>query len=312
MEGNRARDPDVGGIAVNLSKVQATAIGAVAVPLWGSLALLTTWTGFVPPFQLVAMTFAIAFVMVLAKWLICGDDVRMFLRHGPPVWLLGIGGLFGFHFFYFLSLRNAPAIEANLINYLWPVLIVVFSAMLPGEQLRWWHVLGALAGLAVCILLITDGGRVGFRAEYLFGYGAACISALTWSSYSVLSRRFSAVRTDTVGLFCAAVAVLGLAAHIVLETTVWPADTGEWLAVLGLGLGPVGAAFFVWDIGTKHGDIRALGAFAYFAPLVSTLLLIAFGQAQATGLVFVACFMIVGGAVLASCDMFCRKRRISS
>jgi drug/metabolite transporter (DMT)-like permease len=280
--------------------------------MWGSLAILTTWTGKVPPFQLVAMAFTVAFVLVLAKWLARGEDIGAHMRHGLPVWLLGVGGLFGFHFFYFMALRNAPAVEANLINYIWPLLIVVFSAFLPGMRLRWWHGAGAIAGLAGCALLVTDGGRVGFQSGYALGYVAALASALTWSSYSVLSRRFAAVPTDTVGWFCGAAALLGYVAHFAFETTVWPAGIGEWLAVLGLGLGPVGAAFFVWDVGMKHGDIRALGVFAYCAPLISTLLLIAFGQAPASGTVFAACALIVGGAVLASHDMFRRRRRIEA
>ena len=294
-----------------MTTARATAIGATAVLMWGSLAIFTTWTGAIPPFQLVAMSFTVAFALALAKWLARGESLRAHIRQGAPVWLLGVGGLFGYHFFYFMALRNAPAVEANLINYLWPLLIVVFSAALPGERLRWWHAAGALAGLAGCVLLVTDGGRIGFRAEFTAGYLAALACALTWSGYSVLSRRFAAVPTDTVGWFCGVSALLGYGAHFTFETTVWPADTGEWLAVLGLGLGPVGAAFFVWDVGMKHGNIRALGVCAYCAPLISTLLLVAFGQAPASGVVFAACALIVGGAILASHDMF-RRRRVAA
>jgi drug/metabolite transporter (DMT)-like permease len=193
---------------------------------------------------------------------------------------------------------------------MWPLLIVLFSALLPGERLRWWHIAGALAGMAGSVLLVTDGGRVVFQPEYALGYLSAGACALTWSTYSVLSRKFGAVPTDTVGWFCGASAVLGLLAHLAFETTVWPQDTGQWLAILALGLGPVGAAFFTWDIGVKHGDIRALGVFAYAAPLISTLLLIAFGQGEATGIVAGACALIVGGALLAARDMFRRKSTI--
>jgi drug/metabolite transporter (DMT)-like permease len=279
-------------------------IGSTAVLMWGALALLTTWSGAVPPFQLVAMAFAVAFSMALIKWLARGEDFRAHLRHPPAVWLLGVGGLFGYHFFYFMALRNAPAVDASLIAYLWPLLIVLFSALLPGERLRWWHVAGALAGLAGSVLLVTDGGRVAFQSDYTLGYAAAGACALTWSAYSVLSRRFGEVPTDTVGWFCGASALLGLLAHLAFETTVWPQGTGQWLAVLGLGLGPVGAAFFVWDIGVKQGDIKALGVFSYGAPLISTLLLIAFGQGVLSGVVAAACALIVGGALLAARDMF--------
>ena len=291
------------------AELRATLIGFTAVVMWGSLALFTTLTGRIPPFQLVAMSFTVAFALALAKWLLCGERPLAYACYPAPVWLLGVGGLFGYHFFYFMALRNAPAVEASLIAYLWPLLIVLFSALLPGERLRWWHLAGVLLGLAGCVLLVTDGGRIAFRAEHALGYAAAGAAALTWSGYSVLTRRFKAVPTDTVGWFCAATASLGLASHLAFETTVWPAKAGEWLAVLALGIGPVGAAFFTWDHGVKRGNIRVLGVSSYAAPLISTLLLIAFGAAEATGAVLLACLTIVGGALLAAKELL---RRVST
>ena len=279
---------------------RATLIGFTAVLMWGALALLTVWSGNVPPFQLIAMCFAVAFLGALAKWLVNRENPLDHLGHPGPVWLLGVGGLFGYHFFYFMALRNAPPVEAGLIAYLWPLLIVVFSALLPGERLRWFHLAGALLGLGGSVLLITGGGSISFKSEFALGYGAAAACALTWSIYSVVSRRFGHVPTDTVGWFCGAAAVLGLIAHLVFEETVWPAGVGQWLAVLALGLGPVGLAFFVWDYGVKRGNIQSLGVFSYAAPLISTLLLIAFGAADLTWAVAIACAAIVGGALLAS------------
>jgi len=293
-------------------------IGSSAVLMWATLALLTTLSGDVPPFQLVAMSFAIAFSLALGKWLWAGDPIIDKLKLPPRVWFLGVAGLFGYHLFYFLALRNAPPVEAGLIAYLWPLLIVVASALLPGERLRWWHVAGALLGLGGTVALVLgngDGGSAGFagfKSEYWLGYLMAAACAITWTTYSVLSRRFAHLSTDTVGAFCGATAILATLAHLAFETTVWPnggAWGGEWLAVLGLGLAPVGAAFFTWDYGVKHGNIQVLGALSYGAPLLSTLLLIVAGKGEATINVALACLLIVGGALLASKDMFDRKKK---
>lgn len=289
---------------------RATAIGTIAVLMWAALALFTAQTGDVPPFLLVALSFTLAFAIGVGFWLWSprdGEDAKTRilsrLRLPVRVWALGVGGLFGYHFFYFLALRNAPPVEASLIAYLWPLLIVVFSAFLPGERLRWWHVLGTLAGLFGTVVLVT-GGEISFKSEHALGYAAAAVCALTWSSYSVLSRTVRHVPSDAVGAFCGVTAVLSFGAHFALETTVWPSGIGEWLAVLGLGLGPVGAAFYLWDHGVKRGDIRVLGASSYGAPLLSTLLLISFGLAEATWQVGVACVLITGGAVLAARELF--------
>ncbi len=285
------------------SIASATLIGGTAVIMWSTLALLTVGSGDVPPFQLVAMAFSIATLIGVGLWTRQDHPWTDNLRLPWPVWVNGVVGLFGYHFFYFLALDHAPAVEANLINYLWPLLIVLFSALLPGERLRWFHVAGVLLGMMGAVLLILPGGRLDLDLRYVGGYGAAAVAALLWAGYSVISRRFGMIPTQSVGGFCGVTAILATLAHLAFETTVWPTGWG-WLAVLGLGLGPVGAAFFTWDVGMKHGNIRALGAMAYATPLLSTLLLIGFGLAQPTWAVWAACGLIVGGAVMAAGDLF--------
>ncbi len=295
------------------ASVRATTVGGTAVLMWSTLGLLTTLSGTVPPFQLAAMAFTVAFLFSLLRWMRVGKQVIGQLRQPPVVWAIGVGGLFGYHFFYFMALRNAPPIEAGLIGYLWPMLIVVFSALLPGEHLRWWHIAGAFGGLCGTVLLVTGGaGLANFRSEYWLGYTMAVAAALTWSSYSLLSRWFGHVPTDTVGGFCGLTAVLAALCHLVFEVTVWPTGLVQWLAVFGLGLGPVGAAFFTWDHGVKHGNIQQLGALSYLAPPLSTFLLILFGKGSLTWVIAAGCLLIVGGAVLASKEMLVgRPARLS-
>jgi drug/metabolite transporter (DMT)-like permease len=183
---------------------------------------------------------------------------------------------------------------------------VVGSALLPGERLRWYHVAGAIAGLAGTILIV---GRNGFHFEgaYAIGYCAAFLCAFTWSGYSLLTRRFDAVSTDVVTGFCLATSVLSLACHVGLETTIWPETILQWIAVVGLGLFPVGAAFYAWDYGVKNGDIQILGAASYAAPLLSTLILTLFGFAEPSWGIAGACLLVTGGAVLAAHRMILRR-----
>lgn len=285
-----------------MKRSTATVIGFIAVLLWALLALFTAASGQVPPFQLAAMAFSVGGAIGIATWIVRPTGISA-LRQPGSVWLLGVVGLFGYHFAYFTALRNAPPVEAGLIAYLWPLLIVLFSALLPGEKLSGHHVLGGVLGLAGAALIVTGGGAVTFRSEYAFGYGMALVCAVVWSGYSVLSRRFASVPTDVVTGFCLVTAALAALAHVTLEETIWPSTLLQWLAVLGLGLGPVGLAFYVWDYGVKHGDIQVLGASSYLAPLLSTLVLITAGFAQFNWVVASACLLITGGAMLAAKDL---------
>ena len=183
----------------------ATLTGFLAIAMWALLALLTDFAGDIPAFQLTAMTFAIAALGGIASWFFRPGAWNA-LKLPPVAWAVGVGGLFGYHFVYFTALANAPTVDASLIAYLWPLFIVLGSALMPGEKLKWHHVAGALLGLAGAGLIVTKGGSVSFEAQYTFGYLMAFGCALLWSAYSLLSRRLSAVPTDAVTGFCAATA----------------------------------------------------------------------------------------------------------
>jgi drug/metabolite transporter (DMT)-like permease len=286
----------------------ATLIGLTAILMWSLLAALTVATGKIPAFQLAAMTFAIGTLVGALTWIGRAGAIGA-LRQPLAVWLVGIGGLFGYHALYFLALRFAPPAEAGLLNYLWPLLIVLFSSLLPGERLAPHHVIGAVLGLAGTVLLFTGNGGSGFAPGQVPGLIAAFIAAFVWAAYSVMSRRLKAVPTDAVAGFCAATALLAAIAHGVVEVTVWPDTAMQWLALTALGVGPVGAAFYAWDIGVKRGDIRVLGAASYATPLLSTAFLVLAGYARPSANIAIAAVLIAGGGLIAAKDMLTRRRQ---
>ncbi|MBY4598723.1 DMT family transporter [bacterium BD-1] len=278
-------------------RTRATAAGFAAVLLWSSLAVLTTATDGIPPFQLLALGFGIAGVAGVALLLRPGGPGLAALRQPLAAGVLCIGALFGYHALFFLALKRAPVVEANLLNYLWPLLIVVFAALLGGARVRAGQWLGTLLGLAAAALLVLRGGRLDLAPAHLAGYLAALGAAVIWALYSVLNRRFEAVPSSAMAGACLAVGLLGAAAHAAVETTVAPTAV-QWLAIVALGLGPTGVAFWLWDIGTKRGDIAVLGTLSYAAPLLSTGLLLAFGRAQPHWTQAVAVFLLLLGAWL--------------
>ena len=287
-------------------RTRATAIGLSAVVMWAALGTLVAASGRVPPFLLNVLTFGMSGTVAMV-WLIATGRVGV-LRQPLSVWALGVVGLFGFHAFYFAALRLVPPVEAGLVNYLWPLLIVVFSGLLPGERLRAHHVIGAAIGLVGAAAVVTRGRGVAIDPAHVPGYLAALGSAVTWAGYSILSRRLGSVPTATVAGFCLATALLSIPAHLAFEETVWPTGPVEWAAVVGLAAFPVGLAFFVWDHGVKRGDIQILGAASYVSPLLSTFLLILAGLGSYSGAVGFAAVAITLGAVIASKDMLVRRR----
>ncbi len=288
-----------------MSRRRATAIGFIAVLLWALLALFTVGSAPTPPLLLNTLSFGIGGCVGLVWAVVTGSAAQM--RQVPlRVYAFGAFGLFAYHLLDFSALRLAPAAEAGLIAYLWPLLIVVFSGLLPTERLRGGHVLGAVLGFAGAALIILDGDT-GLNSAHFTGYLLALLAAFTWAGYSVLSRMVGTAPTASVAIFCLATSALSFPLHLMFEETLLPTTTLGWASIAGLGLGPVGFAFYVWDIGCKRGDIQLLGTSSYMAPLLSTLALVLAGIAAPTITLLWAALLITGGALIAARASFSTK-----
>jgi len=272
------------------------ALGAIA--LWGSLAPLGVSLTQVPPFLLTGLGLLAGSVLGLgfALW------GRVSLGLPWRTLALGVYGLFGFHFLLFIALRHAPPVQANLVNYLWPLGIVLLApVLLPGARLRPLHVVAALIGFGGAALAIL-GGAADTQAQadpggLQWGYVAAAASACVWATYSLLTQRVAAFPTAAVGVFGLASGLLSLACHALLEPAV-ALDTHALLLIAALGLGPLGGAFYLWDAALKHGDPRQIGLLSFLTPLLSTLgLLLLRGEWPGVS-ILLAALMIVGAAAL--------------
>ncbi|HKQ31014.1 MAG TPA: EamA family transporter [Burkholderiales bacterium] len=271
-----------------------------AILLWSVLAFLALRLSRMPPFLLVGAALLIGSL--------CGVHNLSQWRVSWRVLLLGVYGIFGFHFCLFLALRYAPPVEANLINYLWPLSIVVLSPLfLRGYVLRMRHIVAALLGFTGAMLIVT-GGDLDFRSEYALGYLLAGVSAFIWSSYSLMTMRVDPFPNAAIGLFCFVAGALSLAMHFVLEPA-YIFSASDFVPLLVLGLGPMGAAFFLWDAALKNGDPRIIGSLAYLTPMLSTLILASTGSGRFTLVSAVAMFLIVGGAVVGSVSLPLSGRR---
>lgn len=279
--------------------IVAFALALTAILLWSLLATLGARLAHLPPLLLVGLALTIGGLLSTPAWRKWRVPWRTFA--------VGMGGIFGYHFLYFMAFRYAPAVEANLLNYLWPLLIVLLSPyFLPGYRLRQGHLWGAASGFcgAGLIVLAGGGGNVvqnGLEMR-LFGYTLMIAAAFIWAAYSLLTKRLPPFPTAAVGAFCLGSGLLSLLVYFVSSGATGPQGftltAHDWINLLLIGAGPMGAAFFAWDAALKRGDPRIIGALSYLTPLTSTLLLITLGGHSLTLLSGLAMLLIIIGAVL--------------
>jgi drug/metabolite transporter (DMT)-like permease len=270
------------------------ALGAIA--LWASLASLGVMLSHVPPFLLTGLSLLVGSLIALP---LSRFDLRQW-RVPLSTLALGVYGLFGFHFLLFIALRHAPPVQANLVNYLWPLGIVVMAPLfLPGVSLSRQHVLAALLGFAGAALAILGGAGSAGEARWAWGYIPALGSAFIWASYSLLTQRVRAFPTAAIGSFALISGLLALLCHALLEPSV-ELSLRDLSLIAVLGLGPLGGAFFLWDAALKRGDARQIGVLSFLTPLLSTLTLLLMRGEKPSLAVGLAALMIVGAAVLAT------------
>ncbi len=269
------------------------ALGAIA--LWATLASLGVSLKHIPPFLLTGLALLLGSLLALPFVI---KDKRQWKIPATTL-ALGVYGLFGFHFLLFIALRHAPPVEANLVNYLWPLFMVVLAPLfLAGIRLHAVHVAAALlgfAGAAMAILGASNGAAGG--GGWSWGYLPALGSALIWASYSLLTQRVAAFPTAAIGLFGVVSGLLSLLCHWAMEPRV-VLSSQDWLLLGVMGLGPLGAAFFLWDKALKGGDARQIGILSYLTPLGSTALLMLVSGRSLTWSIGLAAAMIIGAAVL--------------
>ncbi len=262
-----------------------------AILLWSSLATLASRLAHVPPFFLTGTALIIGGIVMspgFRSW-----------RVPPRTFLIGAAALFFYHAALFTALHWAPAVSANLVNYLWPLLIVVLAPLIqPWQRLTLRIFIAALLGFAGAALAIVGEQKLHFAARELIGYALALCAALIWSSYSLVLRRLPSFADAAVGGFNLAAGIFSLMVSALFETM--PSlQTQDFIYLTMIGTGPLGLAFLFWHRAAVTLPSRKLGVLSFLTPVLSTTgLLISTGKLPGWQLVLGA-VLVVGAIGLA-------------
>lgn len=283
-----------------ITKSAAIWAGIASILQWAVFPTMTKLAGDIQPFQIIGVAFSVAFLMTVMHWLKEGSNIISHFKMPLPLLLLGIWGLFGFHFCYFFAFQRAPALDVFLIIEMWPILLMLAAVIFAHERLHIHQMIGAVIGFAGVVMVASKGEFSGFSSQYTEGYSLAAAAALTWAVYSALSKRYAAyMSADTIGVFCGISAVLSLFCHWKFES--WHhLSQFQWLMLILMGIGPVGIAFFTWNIGMKYGNITLLGILSLTIPLLGTLILTMFGYGEFTSKIAMATILVVAGGAIGS------------
>jgi drug/metabolite transporter (DMT)-like permease len=278
-----------------LSPLQWTTIGALAIPLWAMWPSLALRTTAVPPLETLTLAFlcgSISFKALQMSAAEAAPDPQRSWRAWIPA-LVYAGALSGGDVCFLLALHRIPAAQANLLVYLWPVMIVVMGAAVGLFRLRARQIFGLLLGFTGAAILIWDG-HVSLAAG---GIVLALLSGALWAGYCVFRLLWKEPTGNLLARGCAISTVLCALLHLLFEPTVVPA-AGAVAAIATAGFIALGVGNFVWDLGFRRGDGHLLAVMAYATPLCSALLLTGLGAALLTWNLLIGALVIVFAGLL--------------
>lgn len=276
----------------------ATAVGYSGLLMWSCYALLVSAMKGVPTFEMLTIIFLCGFIAIASRLTIRGEWYK--IKQPVIVWVVGVVGILGNDFTTIAAFKAAPPVQVELINYLWPMMVVLFASFLPGERFTTKHFLSAFIGLYGAYILMThDHGLAGFHWNYLTGYILAFAGGVIWALYCLISRFYSKTPLDMLGMYFGIGAVVSFMCHWRYEVTVMP-SMGQFVVLAIMALTTSGLAYFCWDFGCKNGNVKLLSILTYGNPILSAILLIIFTTAHYSNYLAIAAALVVLASVVSS------------
>ncbi len=269
-----------------------TGIGALAIPLWATWPALALNTFEIPTLEMLTIVFSVGWAVLNCLERHDGQSGAASMRSWVPAVAFGLN-LCASNICFVLAIHRIPAAQANLISYLWPVMIVVFGASMGLFRLRPLQLVGLALGLLGAVILIWDG-RLSMSA---IGMALALASGAFWTAYCLFRLVWQGEARNVIGRGCGIAAVIAATLHCILEPNIIP-GTGAFASAAVIGILPLGVGNLVWDEGFRRGDRQFLTVFAYATPLCSALLLAALGIGALSWNLLVGAVVIGSAGVL--------------
>jgi len=275
----------------NIPSIKATIIGQVALITWALSASGASFLKNLPSFQVLLGIFLGGFVASSVTNTVNNNWRNLFSRPKYLV-LAGIFCIIPNDILYIFAFKYAPAIQVDLIVCMWPMLVIILAAVFLRKEIGVVHVIACLVAFCGCYIVLSSGMKVDqFQSEYVFGYICAFISALLWSIYSIISKKYAKPTPEVFALYCFVGVVFSAIMHFTFETTVIP-SMWELLVLLAMGTTTHSLAYYAWDFAVKKGHFNLLIIMPYGNTILSVLALAVFGLAELNENILIATAMI--------------------
>ena len=277
---------------------------SITVLIWATLATVVKIILYdIPNFEALTISSVFAFVFLLIMNIINGSVKELkHYRLKDYLMMSGLGflGLFLYSALYYYGISALSSQEACILNYLWPLMIVVFACILLKEKLTARKLIAMGMSFAGIVVLTVGTGGAASSGNRLWGIVACVTAAVCYGLFSVLNKKHSLNQNITMMWIWLTVSVCSLVSGMIFEK--WQPIVGvQWLGLGWLGVVVNAVAYLLWAIALKNAEDSAKVAnLAYLVPFLSIVLSSVVLKERITVNMVIAVVLIVGGILLQS------------
>jgi drug/metabolite transporter (DMT)-like permease len=185
--------------------------------------------------------------------------------------MLGMGflGVFVYHIFLYSSFALAPAGQVNVMNYLWPIFIVMLSIPILHEKFNYKTIIAIVLSFLGAIIALTKGNFTLFSGQYSLGYLLAAVGAFFYGLFCVLGKKVSYDKLSSMLVYFIAAAIFIIPTTAVVSSFVMPKSLTTIISLLALGGLINSLTLVLWFKALKSGHTHKTANLVYIVPFLA-------------------------------------------
>lgn len=183
--------------------------------------------------------------------------------------LIGLPGILFYNLLYYVGAAVMPASQAFIINYLWPIMSVLFACLLLKEKMTFRKGIAFFMSF-VGVIIVAGGGISSFSSRAIFGAVCILLAATSYGLFTALNQKFNYDKNISLMFVYAVTAIITLVISLLSGETA-SVNAVSLLGFAWNGAFVMGVANTAWAIALESGNTAKISNLAYVTPFASLI-----------------------------------------
>ncbi len=251
---------------------QAYIYALISILLWSTTATATKLLlGSLDSIQILTFSSLIAFIFLFIINIFKGNlrEVKTYsIKDFLKIAGIGILGTFLYNLFLYLGIANMPASQAFTINYLWPIMTIIFAWIILKEKVTAKTIFAVILSFVGAAIVATDGNLTNLSSSNLIGAFFCFLAAASYGLFAVLVKKVHYDKSTSMMFYFLTSTIVALGLSAATQKMFLP-TAEQFLGLCWIGIFTSAIAFTSWALALAKGDTAKISGLAYITPILS-------------------------------------------